>query len=197
MNFLAHLFLSKNDTRIMIGNLIADHIKGSNYKHFPQEIQNGIILHRNIDTFTDTHAIVKSSKRRLHSRYGHFSGIIIDIFYDYFLAKNWRDYSAIPLNVYSKSVYQLLEKNNKILPEKTQEMLPYMKRYDWLYNYQFLDGIENVLIGMNKRTQNKSQMHLAIEDLKMHENELEQEFTEFFRDLYNYVEIQTQKLINS
>lgn len=175
----------------MIGNLIADHIKGNNYSHLPQEIQNGIILHRKIDTFTDTHTIVKSSKRRLHNRYGHYNGVIIDIFYDYFLAKNWRDYSAIPLNVYSKSVYDLLDKNKEVLPEKTLEMLPYMKQYDWLYNYQFLDGIENVLIGMNKRTKNKSQMHLAIEDLKTFENEFENEFTLFFNDLYNYTETQT------
>lgn len=174
----------------MIGNLIADHIKGNNYSHLPQEIQNGIILHRKIDTFTDTHPIVKLSKRRLNNRYGHYNGIIIDIFYDYFLAKKWRNYSAIPLNVYSKSVYQLLEKNKNILPEKTQEMLPYMKKYDWLYNYQFLNGIEKVLIGMNKRTQNKSQMHLAIDDLKTLENEFEQEFTIFFEELYNYVALQ-------
>lgn len=194
MNFLAHLYLSGNDKNIMIGNFIADHIRANKFTHFDQRIQDGIFLHRKIDSFTDNHEIVKQSKRRLHERYGLYRGIIIDIFYDHFLAKNWRNYSEIPLNVYSKSVYQLLDNNFDILPIKTQQLLPYIKQYDWLYNYQFLDGIQDVLNGMNRRTKGKSQMHLAIDDLKQLENELDNDFNIFFQELHTFTKEELKKL---
>ena len=183
MNFLAHLYLSQNDTNIMIGNFIADHIRGNNYEGFSKEIQQGIFLHREIDTFTDAHEIVRKSKRRLHARYRHYDGVIIDIFYDYFLAKNWSDYSAIPLDVYTDSVNKLFLDKSPELPLKSQQFIKYMVEYNILYNYQFKAGIEKVLNGMNQRTKGKSQMNLAIEDLDILETELQEDFTLFFKDL--------------
>lgn len=180
----------------MIGNFIADQVKGKKYQHFRQDIINGILLHREIDTFTDTHSIVRTSKRRLHERYHHYDGVIIDIFYDHFLAKNWHDYSAIPLDVYVQSVYSLLSKHIKILPEKTQHLLPYMIQYNWLYNYQFIEGIQEVLHGMNRRTQGKSQMHLATEDLRLYYTELEQDFTQFFAELHDFSQQKIKQLTN-
>ncbi|MFL0092698.1 ACP phosphodiesterase [Tenacibaculum maritimum] len=192
MNFLAHLYLSANNTNIMVGNFIADHLKGNKFTHYSQEIQQGIKLHRAIDTFTDKHPTVRKSKRRLHPRYRHYDGVIIDIFYDHYLAKNWHLYSAIPLNLYTQSIYHLLQTNTSILPERTQELLPYMISYDWLYNYQFLDGIAKVLNGMNKRTKGRSQMNLAINDLKDLYAEFESDFTLFFKELQEFC---NQKLI--
>ena len=183
MNFLAHLYLSNNNTNILIGNFIADHIRGNNYGGFSKEIQQGIFLHRAIDTFTDAHTIVRKSKRRLHERYGHYDGVIIDIFYDYFLAKNWAQYSEIPLAMYADAIYKLLNEKSPELPGKSQQFIKYMIAYDLLYNYQFEAGIAKVLNGMNHRTQGKSQMNLAIEDLHDLENELEEDFILFFKDL--------------
>ncbi|MCK5815588.1 MAG: acyl carrier protein phosphodiesterase [Flavobacteriaceae bacterium] len=186
MNFLAHLLLSKSNKELMIGNFIADSITGNKYHHFSEGIQRGIIHHRHIDTFTDAHEIVRKSKRRLHERYGHYNGVIIDLFYDHFLAKNWNDYSAIPLDIFSRDFYNLLRDNFEILPDKTKNMLPYLEKYDWLYNYQFIEGMESVLDGMNRRTKLKSQMNLAIEDLQLYHAEFEADFTEFFKDLTSY-----------
>lgn len=183
MNFLAHLYLSGNNTKVMIGNLIADHIKGNKFNYLPKEVQKGVVIHRKIDHYTDTHNVVKKSKRRLHKRYGHYDGIIVDIFYDYFLAKNWQKYSQIPLDIYTKSVYKLLMQNIKILPEQTKKILPYMIRQNWLYNYQFLNGIEAVLYEMNIRTQGKSKMNLAINDLRSFETDFQSDFFFFFKDL--------------
>ncbi|MDG2194024.1 MAG: acyl carrier protein phosphodiesterase [Polaribacter sp.] len=183
MNFLAHLYLSKNHTNILIGNFIADGIQGNQFTHLSSEIQQGIALHRHIDTYTDAHPIVRKSKRRLHKRYGHYDGVIIDLFYDHFLARNWNQYSAIPLDIYVKSVYQLLQEQVDILPLKTQQFLPHLIAYDWLYNYQFFDGMEAILNGMNRRTQLKSKMNMAIEDLKDLHQEFENDFTLFFKDL--------------
>jgi acyl carrier protein phosphodiesterase len=167
----------------MIGNFIADHIKGNQFTHLSSEIQQGIKLHREIDTFTDAHKITRTSKRRLHKRYGLFAGIIIDIFYDHYLAKNWSDYSAMPLGVYVNSVYQLLTQQKQILPEKTLQMMPFMIQYNWLCNYQYKEGIKSVLNGMNRRTNNKGQIDLAIEDLYQLDKYFEKDFQLFFEDL--------------
>jgi acyl carrier protein phosphodiesterase len=194
LNFLAHLYLSKNNTNLMIGNFIADHIRGNNYESFSKEIQQGIFLHRAIDTFTDAHKIVRKSKRRLHARYRHYDGVIIDIFYDYFLAKNWSDYSEIPLDVYTNSIYSLFDEIKLNLPAKSQQFIKYMIEYDILFNYKYKDGIEKVLNGMNRRTKGKSQMNLAIEDLRNLEAELEEDFTLFFKDLIAHANQKTKEL---
>ncbi|MFT6699239.1 MAG: acyl carrier protein phosphodiesterase [Porticoccaceae bacterium] len=194
MNFLAHLYLSQNNTNIMIGNFIADHIKGNNYEGFSKEIQQGILLHREIDTFTDAHKIVRKSKRRLHERYRHYDGVIIDIFYDYFLAKNWDNYSAIPLDIYTNSINKLFNEISAELPVKSQQFIKYMIEFNILFNYQFEDGIEKVLNGMNHRTKGKSQMNLAIEDLKKLTKEFEEDFSLFFEDLRNFSNQKTKEI---
>jgi acyl carrier protein phosphodiesterase len=183
MNFLAHLYLSQNNINIMIGNFIADHIRGNNYRGFSKEIQQGIFLHRAIDTFTDAHEVVRKSKKRLHARYRHYDGVIIDIFYDYFLAKKWASYSEIPLDVFTNSINMLFNEIKLDLPLKSQQFIKYMIEYNILFNYQYKDGIQKVLNGMNYRTKGKSQMNLAIEDLMVLEKELEEDFTLFFKDL--------------
>ncbi len=194
MNFLAHLYLSPNNKEIMIGNFIADHVRGNKFNHLSQNIQKGIQLHRKIDTFTDAHKTVRISKRRLHERYGHYDGVIIDIFYDHFLAKNWNTYSQIPLDIFSQSVYKMLQDYNDVLPQKTKELLPYMKQYNWLYNYQFIDGMKDVLNGMNRRTKGKSQMNLAIEDLQLYYTDLENDFNSFIIDINHFIQSEIPKL---
>mgnify|MGYP000064800910 CR=1 FL=1 len=188
MNFLAHIYLSGNDDYLKIGNFIADSIRGNKYVNYPIEIQKGIILHRYIDTFTDKHPIVKQSKRRLYENYGHYSGVIVDIFYDHFLAKNWLEYSNIPLDTYVSQFYSLLKLNFNSLPENVKYMYPYMTRDNWLLSYATVDGITKVLEGMNRRTKNKSKMNLAVSELQEYYTEFEHEFTLFFKELELYVQ---------
>lgn len=183
MNFLAHLYLSQSNTNIMIGNFIADHIRGNNFSHFSKEIQQGILLHREIDTFTDAHEVVRKSKRRLHERYRHYDGVIIDIFFDHYLAKNWATYSAIPFETYTNSINTFFAEKAPKLPEKSQQFIHYMIEYNILFNYKYTDGIEKVLNGMNRRTKGKSQMNMAIEDLRDLDAEFDTDFKLFFGDL--------------
>lgn len=194
MNFLAHLYLSGENKELMLGNFLGDFVRGNKYKLFNPEVQKGILIHRHIDTFTDAHEIVRKSKRRLHERYGHYDGIIIDIFYDHFLAKNWNDYSAIPLDVFSKGFYALLHSHYEILPEKVKQLLIPLEKYNWLYNYQFIEGMKSVLLGMNSRTKMISKMDLAIEDLQLHYTEFENDFTTFFQELTNFTEEKLKEL---
>ncbi|AWX46216.1 [Acyl-carrier-protein] phosphodiesterase [Flagellimonas maritima] len=183
MNFLAHIYLSFGDDEITLGNFFADHIKGNKYKHFPERIQKGILLHREIDTFTDSHPIAKQSSKRLHKNYSHYSRVIVDIFYDHFLAKNWSAYSKVALSSFVENFYDLLQKNYAVLPLPTQRIMPYMISGNWLLSYANLDGISKVLNGMNRRTKNKSRMNHAILDLEEHYEAFENEFTQFFEEL--------------
>jgi len=186
MNFLAHIYLSFDHPKITLGNFFADHIKGNKYKHLPKMVQNGILLHREIDTFTDSHPIPKQSSKRLHKNYSHYSRVIVDIFYDHFLAKNWHVYSPAPLEDYVADFYDLLQTNFELLPLSTQKMMPYMIADNWLYNYANLEGISRVLQGMNRRTKNRSKMNFAIVDLEEHYLDFEMEFTAFFEELITF-----------
>ena len=186
MNYLAHIYLSGNNEMVTIGNFIADSIKGKQYLDYPKEVQKGILLHREIDTFTDAHPIVRQSSKRLHAKYSHYSGVIVDILYDHFLAKNWSDYSDIPLEEFTDHFYQIMEKNFDWLPANTQRMLPFMKTENWLLSYAKIEGIQNVLNGMNRRTNNKSGMHQATNELRQFYFDFESEFTHFFAELINF-----------
>lgn len=197
MNFLAHIYLSGNNDDLKIGNFIADAIKGKKYKEYPLKIQQGILLHRQIDSFTDKHPTVRISKKRLHSRYRHYDGVIIDILYDHYLAKNWSNYSEISLHEYAQNFYSLLNSNYTILPEKIQHFLPYMISGNWLYNYKTIEGIEKVLQGMDRRTKNESQMYLAVEDLTLYYSEFENDFTLFFEKLRTFCDEKIKTLNNA
>lgn len=183
MNFLAHIYLSFEDDEITLGNFIADSIRGNKYRHLPQRIQKGIILHREIDTYTDAHTIPKISSKRLHTNYSHYSRVIVDIFYDHFLAKNWHHYSSTPLAIFVERFYDLLEENYELLPDNVKRMMPHMIADNWIYNYSKMEGISRVLNGMNRRTENKSKMNFAILDLEEHYPHFEKEFTSFFEEL--------------
>ena len=183
MNFLAHIYLSFGDKQVTVGNFIADSIRGNKYDHLPRRVQSGIILHRAIDTFTDAHPTVRKSTKRLHKNYGHYSGVIVDIFYDHFLAKNWERYSDVPLEEFVERFYDLMEENYDILPEGIRKMMPYMIADNWILNYAKMEGISRVLNGINRRTKNQSKMNFAILDLEEHYDKFETEFLAFFEEL--------------
>jgi acyl carrier protein phosphodiesterase len=182
MNFLAHIYLSGDDQDITIGNFIADGIKGRNL-NYPETLQKGILLHRGIDSFTDQHPIVKQSTKRLHKNHGHYSGVIVDIFYDHFLAKNWKKYHSQPLDQYVATFYELLDKNHEILPSRIQRMIPPMVSSNWLLSYASIDGISKILEQMSVRVKHTNNMHLAHLELDQFYTQFEAEFTSFFEEL--------------
>jgi len=183
MNYLAHIYLSGDNKLVTIGNFIADGIKGKDYKKYPLDIQKGILLHREIDTYTDANNIVKQSTKRLHNRYGHYSGVIVDILYDHYLAKNWRQYSDVPLKEYIDAFYKTLDNNIELLPPRILKMMPYMVADNWLLSYASIDGIQRVLNGMNRRVKNIDNMNEATQELEQYYEEFESEFTAFFEEL--------------
>ena len=177
MNFLAHVYLSGNNPKLLVGNFIGDFVKGKNaLENFEEEIVRGIELHRSIDAFTDKHPTVSKSKDRLREKYRHYSGVIVDVFYDHFLGKNWKDYHPQPLDTFASNVYKIIDNHYTILPAEVKNMFPYMKRGNWLVGYSFVEGIHRALSGMASRTTFVSKMEQASGDLVTHYDAFEQEF---------------------
>ena len=194
MNFLAHIYLSFDQKEIVLGNFFADHIKGNRISHFPTGIHQGIMLHRAIDSYTDNHPAARASSKLLHATQGHYSRVIVDIFYDHFLAVHWDQYSDIPLERYTQDFYQHLEENFELLPEKTQHILPYIKAQDWLLNYREWDGLEEAFGGLDRRTKGRSNMLMATRDLRKNYSAFEGDFFALFADLITFSQKKLEEL---
>ncbi len=163
MNYLAHAWLSFNQPEILVGNMISDFVKGRKRFDFPEGVQRGIMLHRNIDEFTDTHEVTKKAKSFFKPAVGLYAGAFVDVVYDHFLATDKNEFTDDTLMNFSLGVYKTLEEYQTILPEKFAVMLPYMKRDNWLYNYKTLHGIEMSFGGFMHRAKylNKSSLPFA------------------------------------
>ncbi len=184
MNFLAHLYLSGTSEKIMVGNFIGDFVKGRNtLKTFDPEIARGIELHRAIDLYTDTHPIVAVSKQRLRPRYRHYAGVIVDVFYDHFLARNWSTYHPDALPDFAQRAYQVIKTYSPVLPDRVRYMLPYMVRDNWLVSYARKEGIGQALSGMARRTRFDSKLDEATAELYAYDEAFASEFAQFFPDL--------------
>ncbi|NJK97187.1 MAG: DUF479 domain-containing protein [Bacteroidales bacterium] len=188
MNFLAHIYLSGDNDEIKVGNFVADWIKGQDFKRYSPEIQKGILLHRSIDSFTDNHPTIRKSKSRLSNNYGKYAGIIIDIFYDHFLASNWNTFSKTPLPVYAQEVYRLLEKYIDSFPLGIREFIPRFMERRWMESYATVTGIQNVLAGMSRHTSLPDHTIQAIEILNQYHDDFKVEFFDYFPQLIHYVE---------
>lgn len=183
MNFLAHIYLSGNDRQVQLGNFMADSIRGKQYVQYPKALQAGILLHRHIDSFTDAHPVYRQSKHRLHAAYGHYSGVIMDIFYDHFLAAQWAQYHPTPLADFAAEFYEYARTHTAWMPDKVQKMLPYMMGRNWLLSYATVEGIEHILFQMHRRIQQRVPMHEAGTELRQFYAEFAQEFGLFFEDI--------------
>ncbi len=183
MNHLAHLYLSQTDVNLMVGNFIADRVKGKDYQSYSEGIQKGIEMHRAIDTFTDEHPVVMQSKERLFPIYHKYASVIVDMFYDHILAKHWPDYSPIPLSLFAQNTYKVLQAKITEMPLASQQILHYMSTGDWLTAYATEEGMKRALSGLASRTKFESKMEYATEDLIRDYSLYEDEFVPFFKEL--------------
>lgn len=194
MNYLAHFILSNNKENLIIGNYIADDIRGDDYLDYPKEIQKGILLHRKIDDFTDHHKVVSHSKSLIHNDQNKFSPVVMDVFYDYFLIKNWALYSDVELLGFTKDIYKVLFKNISGMPLKSSTRLPFMAKSNWLYNYGKVEGIKKTLTGLSKRTSYANNMANAYKIMIELEEEINTDFKLFFPDLIQCVNDEIKRL---
>lgn len=190
MNYLAHLFLAGTDSESILGNFIADHVKGNDILQYSESVRNGIAMHRAIDAYTDKHPIVKQSISRLRSDFHKYSGVIVDMYYDHFLSASWDDYSMMELQTFTKTRYDILNSFYPILPGRSARLLYYMEKQNWLASYSKLEGMQQAFNGMARRTTFESRMEFAVDSLKTGYFEFKHEFSEFFPQLQLFVEQQ-------
>lgn len=187
MNFLAHLLLSGKKDGIIMGNFVGDFIKGrltdEKTASWNPDYVTGLKLHRHIDFFTDTHPVVKEAKRQAAIKHGKLSGIIIDIYFDYFLAKNFADFCTETLWVYAHSMYAVIEKNEELIPESMVPMARAMIRQDWLNSYNTFDGIALTFNRMSRRTGFMEPIKDAMLELRDNEEFYLEKFKIFFPEL--------------
>lgn len=183
MNYLAHCFLSGNQTDLLIGNFIADAVRGKQMLQFSEGIQQGILLHREIDYFTDVHPVVAATKSRLRPQYGKYAAVIGDMFYDHFLAANFPLFSSVPLGTFTAQTYSVLQASWDILPERVQHFLPHMIKHNWLLGYAKLNGIHQALSGLSRRTTFNSGMETAVLELEKNYRLYADEFLLFMPEL--------------
>jgi acyl carrier protein phosphodiesterase len=184
MNYLAHLFLSGDNDEIMVGNMMEDFIVGRidhpRNNHIPENMKMGIQLHRLIDSFTDTNLILNNCKSVLYPKYHKYSAVILDVFFDHYLAIHWHTFSTENLANFSHRAYRNFEKNYEILPEKMKPMIDSMIQHDWLKNYAEFWGIERALLNISRRTTFENQMSEAVKDLKENYQIFDENFKLFF-----------------
>jgi acyl carrier protein phosphodiesterase len=180
MNFLAHTFLSPKNNIIMLGNLSGDFVKGKSMIGIHKDIKLGARLHREIDTFTDSHEKFKQAKRIVSPKFNHYSGVLIDMFFDYFLAKKWHNQNPFKLKEHIANVYSTGIDNVLILPEKFQPVLPIMIQHDWLSKYRTQEGLKVILEQMTNRINNKALLYRGVELLNKNEEQLEDLFNDFW-----------------
>jgi acyl carrier protein phosphodiesterase len=189
LNFLAHIYLSGENDKTMIGNFIGDFVKGrAALQAFEPDIVRGIELHRSIDLFTDRHPVVTESKNRLRPKYRHYSGVIVDVFYDHFLARNWNTFHTQLLPDFAEQTYRTIDRYSSILPSEVKYMMPYMTKGNWLVNYARVEGIHRALSGMARRTSYDSKMDEAMGDLVKDYELYHAEFNAFFPILKSHCE---------
>ncbi len=191
MNWLAHLFLAAPDVESRLGNLLGDLVKGKARKSLPSGLKKGLDCHQAIDIFTDSHPVVQQSKQLIDSRYRRFSGILVDVFYDHILAKNWGLYSSISLEQFTQEIYFDFNNYLELIPPYAREVIKRARAENWLLSYREIRGIELTLQRISwkfsRRRKKAYDLCPAIEELKKNYIELEKDFLVFFPELRTYI----------
>jgi acyl carrier protein phosphodiesterase len=192
LNYLAHSFLSFQNTDLIIGNFIADSIQGNRFDGLTEGIIKGISLHRKIDTYTDAHPVFLTSKHRFSKDFDKYSGVLMDIIYDHYLAKNFEQYSSLSLQNHADGIYDILKNKYDFLPEHAKRFYGYMTERNILFHYSSIEGIQTVLTHLSNRIRNRFELQLAIPILEANYQEIEEEFFIFFKDLQAFCKEQPE-----
>ena len=187
MNYLAHLYLSSHTDAALAGALLGDFVKVDHYRYYPPAVAQSILLHRRIDSFTDAHPLHRAGKRRLDQRFRHTRGLMVDLFYDHFLALDWGRWATVPLEPFAQRVYAAMEPFEGQLPPRLERMLPYMVTGDWLWSYRKMENVGWALTGLSRRLNVPNHLEDGLHELENNYAGLEADFGEFFPQLQQYV----------
>lgn len=186
MNYLAHAYLSFNHPDVLVGNMISDFVKGKQKFEYAENIQKGIAIHRAIDAFTDAHEVTKAAKQFFRPQYGLYAGAFTDIVYDHFLALDAPQFGDTGLLKFSETTYTLLEPYEAVFPPRFRGMFPYMKRQNWLFNYQYMHGIQNSFRGLVHRAAYLTESETAFVIFEQHYQSFHNYYIEFFPEIKTF-----------
>jgi acyl carrier protein phosphodiesterase len=182
MNFLGHLYFSNNNATLQVANLFGDFVKGSDLSTYPESVQEGIILHRQIDTFIDHHPAVLELLRELYPHLPKVSGIAVDLYFDHLLARNWSDYHPTPLREFTSQFYLACHELPEHYPIEFRFVLAKMEHDDWLYEYRNFSGLVMACSGLSKRIRFQNNLHKAPEVFLNLKERIEEVFDHFMQD---------------
>jgi len=195
MNFLAHAYLSFEHPQILVGNMISDFVKGAAKDRYAYDVRQGIMLHRYIDEYTDNHPATKNAKEIFRPYYRLYSGAIIDILYDHFLANDPQLFNELSLKAFTTSVYTVLENHSAHLPDHFVPVLAYMSTEDWLYNYRYNSGMQKSLKGLIRRAAYLSESDTAYQLFLDNYKALEGYYQDFFPDVKQFAKERFDELL--
>ncbi|MFO8023248.1 MAG: ACP phosphodiesterase [Perlabentimonas sp.] len=187
MNFLAHLYLSGDNVDIRMGNFIGDFVKGRYLSRYTDGVQKGIFLHRAIDFYTDNHPATFEVRQLFRQGYRKYSGVVVDVFFDHFLARYWATFSPFPLRGFTRKFYYQMVLRYRSLPNAVRSLLPFLIQSNRLYSYHKIEGVEQALQIMSNVTSLPNQTEFAIETLTTNYSFIRDQFLVFFPDLIEYV----------
>jgi acyl carrier protein phosphodiesterase len=187
MNFLAHLYLSGNNPDLLLGNFLGDLVRNRDLPALPVAVQEGVRLHRFIDSYTDQHPMVRLGTTRLRPLHGKYAPVVLDVLYDFVLSQNWDRYHSESLEDFRAGVYRQLLERKALVPGRLQERLELMVADDWLRHYSSEEGLQAVFERMKRRVSRPDLLTNATHTLLMHYSEFEAEFNVFFPELRKLV----------
>jgi acyl carrier protein phosphodiesterase len=191
VNYLAHLLLSAHSSDALLGALLGDFVKGQALHACAPGVRDGITLHRAIDRYTDRHALVLASRGRVSAARRRFAGVLVDIFYDHFLARHWDRFCDEPLDDFTANVYALLHTRRAELPERLARLAPHMSAEDWLGSYAERWAVDAALQGMARRLRRYPRAAVLADGVIELERDYalyEQDFLSFFPQLLAFSE---------
>jgi acyl carrier protein phosphodiesterase len=191
VNFLAHIYLSGEDEKLITGNFIGDYVKGKNFLKYPGKIREGIILHRRIDSFTDTHELFREVKKLFREEFGLYSGVVTDLIFDHLLASDWKNYHPLTLRRFARRTHAILLKNVFYLPPRVQTFLPVLIKNRRLESYAKKEGIQQSLEIMSHYTSLPPKAAKAIEIVDSNYLFIENCFATFMNELIGFAESET------
>jgi acyl carrier protein phosphodiesterase len=191
MNYLAHLYLSESDPDSRVGSLMGDFVKGRVGDDYKPSVREGILLHRKVDSFTDAHPIIRQSKARISPGFRRYAGILVDIFYDHFLATHWHHWSDVSLDEFANEVYDILRERHDAFPESMQRSMRYMVSRRLLQSYREIGGIHDALRGIETRLRRPSRLGESVRELELNYPALRSDFEQFFPLLVEFGQAQT------
>jgi acyl carrier protein phosphodiesterase len=186
MNYLAHSYLAAGSDEFLLGSFLGDFVGGKIKNRYSKTIEKGIIFHRKVDTYTDSHVSTADCRKQFSSYRRRYAGVIVDICYDHFLSKHWDTYASVDLGEFAGHVYSVLQSHSRILPPRLQDVLPRMQRQNWLLTYATLKGVKITLERISKRVSEDNPLIDSIEEVIANYDRLETNFLSFFPDLIEF-----------